>query len=49
MLKDLWKIESGRWVKVYKNGYVKGKKVSVHYFQSKSGYVFDVKTKKGWS
>lgn len=49
LLKDLRKIESGRWVKVYKNGYVKGKKVSVHYFQSKSGYVFDVKTKNRWS
>ncbi|MCD8849035.1 hypothetical protein [Staphylococcus arlettae] len=49
LLKDLRKIESGKWVKVFKNGYVKGKKVSVHYFQSRSGYVFDVKTKDKWS
>lgn len=49
LLKDLRKIESGKWVKVYKNGYVNGKKVSVHYFKSRSGYVFNVKTKNGWS
>ena len=26
LLKDLRRIESGKWVKVYKNGYVNGKK-----------------------
>ncbi|MEC1156465.1 hypothetical protein [Cytobacillus horneckiae] len=26
-----------------------GKKVSIHYFQSKSGLVYDVKVKSGWS
>ncbi|QLK85789.1 hypothetical protein [Staphylococcus sp. 17KM0847] len=49
LLNDLRKIEGGKWVKVYKDGYVNGKKVSVHYFQSKSGLVYNVKTKNGWS
>ncbi len=49
-LSDLRKVESGEWKKVYKDGYDKlGRKVSIHYFQSKSGRVFDVKVKSGWS
>ncbi|PZL73088.1 T7SS effector LXG polymorphic toxin [Enterococcus plantarum] len=49
-LSDLRKIESGDWKKVYKDGFDKnGKKVSIHYFQSKSGRVFNVKVKPGWS
>ncbi|MEQ4925511.1 VENN motif pre-toxin domain-containing protein [Proteus hauseri] len=49
-LEDFRKIESGRWYKVYKDGYdVAGNKVSVHYFQSQSGRVINVKVKSGWS
>ncbi|PYG90295.1 hypothetical protein LY28_00176 [Ruminiclostridium sufflavum DSM 19573] len=44
------KVESGIWEKIYKDGYdANGKKISIHYFQSESGKVFDVKTKSGWS
>ncbi|MBQ4840981.1 hypothetical protein IHP27_13320 [Bacillus safensis] len=49
LLSELKQIEGGAWKKVYKDGYKDGKKVSVHYFQSKSGLVYDVKVKKGWS
>lgn len=50
LLSELRQIESGTWKKVYKDGYdANGKKISIHYFQSKSGLVFDVKTKSGWS
>ncbi|EJR45786.1 hypothetical protein IIM_04972 [Bacillus cereus VD107] len=50
LLSELRQIESGTWKKVYKDGYDKnGKKISIHYFQSKSGKVFDVKVKSGWS
>lgn len=50
LLEELRQIESGPWKKVYKDGYDKnGKKISIHYFQSKSGLVFDVKVKSGWS
>lgn len=49
LLAKLRKVEKGTWKKVYKDGYIGKKKVSVHYFQSKSGLVFDVKTKTGWS
>ncbi|WP_063558658.1 hypothetical protein LG307_02730 [Sutcliffiella horikoshii] len=50
LLNELREIEAGTWKKVYKDGYDKdGKKVSIHYFQSKSGLVFDVKVKNGWS
>ena len=43
--------ESGKWYKVYKDGYdSNGNKVSVHYFESPSGRVFDVQVKWGkWS
>jgi len=35
---------------VYKDGFdVNGNKVSIHYFKSPSGKVFDVKVKFGWS
>jgi hypothetical protein len=30
-------IESGDWVKVYKDGYLNGQKISLHYFMSESG------------
>ncbi|MGE7955215.1 hypothetical protein ACQKQA_01220 [Pseudomonas sp. NPDC089530] len=49
-LADLRKVEPGKWSKVYKDGFDNtGARVSVHYFQSESGKVFNVKTKNGWS
>jgi hypothetical protein len=35
--------------KVYKDGYSAGEEVSIHYFESKSGKVFNLKVKQGWS
>lgn len=50
VLNELRSVESGKWSKVYKDGYdASGNRVSVHYFQSQSGKVFDVKVKSGWS
>lgn len=50
VLEKLRKVEKGKWSKVYKNGYdASGNKISIHYFQSESGKVFDVKVKPGWS
>ncbi|MCQ4087556.1 HINT domain-containing protein [Saccharibacillus sp. JS10] len=50
VLDALREIESGKWDKIYKDGYDANRnKVSIHYFQSQSGKVFDVKTKSGWS
>ena len=50
LLEKLRNIESGKWQKVYKDGYDKfGNKVSIHYFKSDSGKVFNVKIKSGWS
>ncbi|UNL86377.1 hypothetical protein [Priestia koreensis] len=50
VLGKLREVESGRWKKIYKDGYdTNGKKISIHYFQSQSGKVFDVKIKPGWS
>ena len=49
LLEQLRQIERGKWQKVYKDGTQNGKAVSVHYFRSQSGKVFDVKTKPGWS
>ncbi|TAH50145.1 MAG: hypothetical protein EYC68_14945 [Chloroflexota bacterium] len=37
------------WNKVYENGFLNGRKVSVHYFQSSSGKVFALKIVEGWS
>ena len=49
-LESLRKVEQGQWKKVYQNGYdSSGNKVSIHYFQSQSGRVFNVKVKPGWS
>ena len=49
-LQDLRQIEGGSWHKVYRDGFDEaGNKVSQHYFQSKSGKIFDFKTKSGWS
>ena len=42
--------ESGKWQKVYKDGYDSfGNEISIHYFESPSGKVFDVKVKFKWS
>lgn len=50
LLEQLRKIEPGKWNKVYKDGFdTSGNKVSVHYFQSQSGRVFNVKVKPNWS
>lgn len=49
LLSQLRKIERGRWMKVYENGYVGGREASIHYFESPSGKVFDLKVKSGWS
>lgn len=50
-LDKLREVERGKWSKVYKDGYdSNGNKVSIHYFQSESGKVFNVKVKNGvWS
>jgi len=46
---ELQAIESGEWRKVYQDGYSGSESISVHYFESPSGRVFDVKVKFGWS
>ena len=46
---ELQAIESGEWRKVYQDGYSGDELISVHYFESPSGRVFDVKVKSGWS
>ncbi len=46
----LKKVESGKWYKVYKDGFDRFmNEISIHFFQSPSGKVFDVKVKSGWS
>jgi hypothetical protein len=49
LLEELRKVESGEWSKVYKDGYSGSEEISIHYFESRSGKVFDVKVKRGWS
>ncbi|EDS6040475.1 hypothetical protein ZL39_003729, partial [Salmonella enterica subsp. enterica] len=50
LLKQLRKVESGKWSKVYRDGFdASGRKISVHYFESQSGRVFNVEVKPGWS
>ncbi|EOC2631463.1 RHS repeat-associated core domain-containing protein, partial [Salmonella enterica] len=50
VLESLRKVESGKWSKVYKDGYdASGRRVSIHYFESQSGRVFNVKVKPEWS
>jgi filamentous hemagglutinin len=49
LLAELTSIEPGRWQKVYQDGYSSGQLISLHYFESPSGKVFDVKVKVGWS
>ena len=42
LLSKLNKVGSG-WKKVYHNGWIENRKVSLHYFQSKSGQIFNLK------
>jgi hypothetical protein len=50
LLEKLREIEAGEWRKVYSDGRDgNGRTISLHYFQSASGKVFDVKVKLGWS
>jgi RHS repeat-associated protein len=49
LLEQLRTIERGDWRKVYKDGYSGGSKISIHYFESPSGKVFDVEVWSGWS
>lgn len=50
LLDKLREIEPGEWKKVYRDGYDEnGEEVSIHYFESRSGKVFNVKTVDEWS
>ena len=50
LLQKLKEIEPGKWYKVYKDGFDKFmNKISIHFFQSSSGKVFNVKVKNDWS
>jgi hypothetical protein len=49
LLEKLREIEPGHWQKIYKDGWLGGDKVSLHYFESPSGQVFNFKIKPGWS
>ena len=50
VLNELRQVEPGQWQKVYKDGFdANGNQISIHYFESSSGRVFDVKVKAGWS
>ncbi len=50
LLNELREIEPGNWQKVYNDGFDgAGNRVSIHYFQSPSGNVFNVQVKPGWS
>lgn len=48
LLNQLNQIGSG-WKKVYQNGWINGEMVSLHYFQDKTGKIFNFKIVKGWS
>jgi len=46
----LRQLEPGKWKKIYSDGFDEcGNRISIHYFQSSSGKVFNVKVKLGWS
>jgi hypothetical protein len=49
LLEKLRRIEPGNWHKVYKDGWNGNQKVSLHYFESPSGKIFDFKIKFEWS
>ena len=39
--------ESGKWQKIYKDGWVNGEDASIHYYRSQSGHVTRVELIKG--
>jgi hypothetical protein len=49
LLKALREAQPGEWRKVYKDGFMSGQKVSLHYFEHASGKIFGLKVKAGWS
>ena len=49
LLQELREIERGRWMKVYEDGFDGPNRISVHYFQSPAGRVFDLDVVSGWS
>ena len=50
LLSKLRGVLSGKWFKVYINGYDTNKsEISIHYFKNETGIVFNVKIIKGWS
>ncbi|RKZ77589.1 MAG: hypothetical protein DRR19_27695 [Candidatus Parabeggiatoa sp. nov. 1] len=50
LLEMLRVVAPGKWKKIYQDGFdVSGLPISIHYFQSASGKVFNVKVKQGWS
>ncbi|SFO05726.1 hypothetical protein [Xenorhabdus japonica] len=50
LLDELRKKAPGKWYKIYRDGWVDKKYVSIHYFAHQSGSpVFDVKVVNGWS
>ncbi|WP_201768964.1 hypothetical protein [Myxococcus stipitatus] len=49
LLEKLRELEPGEWTKVYRDGWAGPDKVSLHYFESASGKVFNFKVKSGWS
>jgi len=49
LYEQLRAIDPGKWYKVYQNGFDKwGDKITLHYFQSQSGKIFDLWVKSGW-
>lgn len=50
LLEMLRNLEPGKWKKIYQDGFdVSGNRMSLHYFQSPTGQLFNVKLKAGWS
>ncbi|QRN99443.1 hypothetical protein JRI60_10665 [Archangium violaceum] len=49
LMEKLRQVEPGHWRKVYRDGWIGNDKVSLHYFESPSGKVFNFKIKRGWS
>ncbi|WP_395855948.1 hypothetical protein [Cystobacter fuscus] len=49
LLEKLRETEPGNWQKVYKDGWIGNQKASLHYFESPSGKVFNLKIKFEWS
>lgn len=46
---DLNNIDPGRWRKAYQNGFIDGKKYSLHYFKNMTNnHVFNIKYIKDW-